>query len=192
MEAEVISNPSMPTRRPKDSTRSLKSKLTILAQERKRYPNRETTMYTPTYHPDETFAEGFRRIAASLGVPSQLLGARISVAGDKAVGIARDGDPEFWYFRGHVPDRGECSFYLTRTRDETIDRGHPITKAVAWRWMERVLSYPENRHLLHGDQILSRLTDEEVSRRLLEASLETATPDHVRELLAAAATRLAA
>jgi hypothetical protein len=149
-------------------------------------------MYAPTYLPDEAFAEGFRRIAASLGVPAQLLGARISVAEDKAAGIAKDEDPEFWYFRGHVSGRGECSFYLTRTRDETIDRGHPITKAVAWRWMERVLSYPENRHLRHGDQIVSRLTNEEVSRRLLEACSETATPDHVRELLAAAAKRLSA
>lgn len=136
-------------------------------------------MYSPTFYDNDKFAEDFRRIAPSLGVTPALLGALFNV----------DGEP--WYFRGHAAGRGEFSFYLTRTLDEQADRGHPITKTVAWRFIENLLLQPNNRAVRDAAAYVDNLPAGELAERLLHASVERSLPEDVRVLMASAGRRLA-
>lgn len=100
-------------------------------------------MYREPYDIDEQYVNGFYRTAPSLGVNPNILGARLDMATEKVA----TGDmklPDFLYFRGNLPGKGEFSFALTVEPHSSLRGGHPAVKNVAWRWMQRVLNHPEN------------------------------------------------
>jgi hypothetical protein len=138
---------------------------------------------------EDHFASGFYRAAPALGLNPNILGARIDMTTEKA----RSGDehlPDVMYFRGHMPSKGEFSFALTAEKDTSLNHGHPLVKMVAWRYIERVLRQPGNCHLLENENILGDLTTGELAEKLTSASREHGVPEHLRELLVEAASRL--
>ncbi|NTF17330.1 hypothetical protein G6L37_02640 [Agrobacterium rubi] len=138
---------------------------------------------------NEYCAESFRRAAASLGLSQNVLGARIDLTAEKARGSVDPGLPDHLYFRGYAPSKGEFSFALSAERHTGLHRGQPEVRFVAWRYINRVLSDPANVHLLERDHVLSDMTQDEFTAKLVEASRDLGVPDHVREILAEAASR---
>jgi hypothetical protein len=147
-------------------------------------------MYVEPYDLDEQYAAGFYRTAPSLGLNPNVLGARLDMRAEKKL----NGDtriPDFMYFRGHLPGKGEFSFALSGDNHANLRGGSDSgVRNVAWRYIERVLSQPGNTHLLEASHILEDLTGDEFSEKLASVSAESGLPAHVRELLVEAARRL--
>lgn len=146
-------------------------------------------MFHDPYDLDEQYANGFYRAAPSLGLNPNILGARLDMRTEKALN-GNNKIPDFMYFRGHLPGKGEYSFALTEGKYDSLRGGYPTVKNVAWRYFERVLNHPENCHLLDAGNVLKDLTQEELSAKLTTVSSEPGLPEHVRELLVEAARRL--
>ena len=98
--------------------------------------------------------------------------------------------PDVMYFRGYRKGGGEYAFALTEERYGGLGSGYPGLKPVAWRYIDRVLRHPANRHLLGSRNILADLSETDFSEKLSAVSAEAGLPQHVRELLVEAARRL--
>ncbi len=138
---------------------------------------------------DQMYRQGFQQVAASLGVSPNLLGAKLFVAPERE----RDKDiPDFVYFRGYNLKRGEFGFALSNEPDTRLIEsfGGTTFKCVAWRWIQRVLQYPENQHLLEGAAIVPGLTDKALVVKLKEGATDASVSPALREILVEAARRI--
>lgn len=140
---------------------------------------------------DQVYRQGFQQVAASLGVSPNLLGARLFVVPERERETNKD-MPDYVYFRGYNLKKGEFGFALSDEPDTRLVEsfGGTTFTCVAWRWIQRVLQYPENRHLLEEAAIVPGLSDKALALKLREGATDVSVSPALREILVAAANRI--